>query len=72
MQSVLPMRALDQESVGRREYLAIRPNGTQRLDDGHQVIQGFEWIAARNHIHVNVSVRDTLFETTRSHLGNYR
>jgi hypothetical protein len=45
--------ALDQESISRREYLAIRPNRTQRLDDRHQVIQGIEWIAACSRWHVS-------------------
>ena len=46
------MRTLDQESVSRREYLAIRPDRTERLDDRHQVIQGFEWISACSRRHV--------------------
>ena len=46
-------RTLDQESVARREYLAVRPNRTQRLDDRHQVIQGFKWIAAGSRRHVS-------------------
>jgi hypothetical protein len=47
------VRTLDQESVNGREYLALRPDRTQRLDDRHQVIQGFEWITAGSRRHVS-------------------
>ncbi len=46
-------QALDQESVGRREYLPLRPNRTQRLDDRHQIIQSFKWITANRRRHVS-------------------
>ena len=62
------VKASDQESVRRREYLAMRPNGTQRLDDRHQVIQGFEWITAGRRRHV----RYTAIGGKRlSNLGRY-
>ncbi len=47
---------LDQKPVSRREGLAVRPNRAQRLDDRHQVVQGFEWIAARSRRHASHAV----------------